>query len=120
MGFRQLDSICYHIFGNYFYENVTITYTLKRHGKFSFSFIKAISERPSSHRAKMSDYVPIKMMDDAENYSNISDDDSNEKKIVKIVKIVSSEDKHAEPRVLRKRRNINERFVGGLLRRVSF
>ena len=34
--------------------------------------------------------------------------------------IVSPRDNHVEPRVFRKRRNINETFVGGLLRKVSF
>ena len=41
-----------------------------------FSFINTISERPSSHRAKMSDYVPINIMDDEEIFSDISDDDA--------------------------------------------
>jgi len=90
----------------------------------------------------MSDYIRIKMMDDFEKFSDFSDDDSKEKEHSRennraaiqaaeiqaaIIRaeikaaecIVSPRDNHVEPRVFRKRRNINERFVGGLLRRVS-
>ena len=96
----------------------------------------------------MSDYVRIKMTDNVEKFSDFSDDDSKEKKhsrennraailaaeiqaaeiqaaeiraeIKAAECIVSPRDNHVEPRVFRKRQNINERFVRGLLRRVSF
>ena len=96
----------------------------------------------------MSDYIRIKMMDNFEKFSDFSDDDSKEKEhsrefyraaiqaaeiqaaqiqaaeiraeIKAAECIVSPRDNHVEPRVFRKRRNINERFVGDLLRRVSF
>ena len=45
-----------------------------------FSFIKTISEKPSSHRAKMSDYVPIEIMNEEEKFSDISNNDSKETK----------------------------------------
>ena len=86
----------------------------------------------------MSDYIRIKMMDNVEKFSDFSDDDSKEKthsrefyraaiqaaeiraEIKAAECIVSPRDNHVEPRVFRKRRNVNEGFVGGLLRRVSF
>ena len=86
----------------------------------------------------MSDYIRIKMTDNVEKFSDFSDDDSKEKKhsrennraaiqaaeiraeIKAAECIVSPRDNHVEPRVFRKRQNINERFVRGLLRRVSF
>ena len=88
------------------------------------------------------------MMDDVEKFSDLSDDDSKEKEhtrennraaiqaaemqateiqaamiraeIKAAECIVSPKDNHVEAKVFRKRRNINETFVGGLLRRVSF
>merc|ERR1719284_2383011 len=78
------------------------------------------------------------MTDNVEKFSDFSDDDSKEKKhsrennraailaaeiqaaeiraeIKAAECIVSPRDNHVEPRVFRKRQNINERFVRGLL-----